>query len=138
MSSLFYFKLAFTNLKKNRKTYIPYLLTCIITIMMFYCLSAVAKNSGLDEMPGSASLKLILEYAVFITGIFAAVFLFYTNSFLIKQRKKEFGVYQVLGMDKRNVAKMEICETVITAVSALVLGLGLGMILGRLMFLRCV
>ena len=75
MSIAFYFKLAFTNLKKNHKTYIPYLLTCIITIMMFYCLSAVARNSGLDQMNGSESLKLILKYAVWVTGIFAAVFL---------------------------------------------------------------
>ncbi|MCU6748617.1 ABC transporter permease [Faecalicatena acetigenes] len=135
MSIAFYFKLAFTNLKKNHKTYIPYLLTCIITIMMFYCLSAVARNSGLDQMNGSESLKVILKYAVWVTGIFAAVFLFYTNSFLIKQRKKEFGVYQVLGMDKRNLIKMEVCETLITIVVSLTAGLSMGMLFGRLMFL---
>ena len=126
MSSTFYFKLAFTNLKKNHKTYIPYLLTCIITIMMFYCLSSIARNSGLDEMPGGESLKMILSWAVSVTGMFAAIFLFYTNSFLVKQRKKEFGVYQVLGMDKRNLAKMEVCETLITAAVSLVFGLHRG------------
>ncbi|MBC5687590.1 ABC transporter permease [Mediterraneibacter sp. NSJ-55] len=135
MSKVFYFKLAFTNLKKNHKTYIPYLLTCIITIMMFYCLSAVSRNSGLDQMNGSESLKWILKYAVWTTGIFAVIFLFYTNSFLIRQRKKEFGVYQVLGMDKRNLIKMEICETVITTVIGLTVGLLLGMLFGKLMFL---
>ncbi len=135
MSSTFYFKLAFTNLKKNHKTYIPYLLTCIITIMMFYCLSSIARNSGLDEMPGGESLKMILSWAVSVTGMFAAIFLFYTNSFLVKQRKKELGVYQVLGMDKRNLAKMEVCETLITAAVSLVFGLGLGILFGKLMFL---
>lgn len=132
---MFYLKLAFTNLGKNRKTYFPYLLTCILTIMMFYVMSAIGRNAGLDAMHGSWQLKTILLYAARVTGLFAALFLFYTNSFLVKQRKKEFGLYQVLGMDKMNMAKMLACESGVTACASLMLGLVLGLALGKLMFL---
>lgn len=132
---MFYLKLAFTNLKKNRKTYVPYLLTCVLTVMMFYVMNAISRNEGLKEMQGADNLKIILGWAVVVTGIFSAVFLFYTNSFLVKQRKKEFGLYQVLGMDKRNLAKMMGWETVLSIVLSMALGLILGILLGRLMFL---
>ncbi len=132
---MFYPKLAWTNIKKNGKTYIPYILTGILTIMMLYVMIAISLNTGLDQMEGSNVLKLILRWAATITGIFSAIFLFYTNSFLVKQRKKEFGLYQVLGMDKGNLAKMMVWETVLTTVISLLMGLGLGMLLGKLMFL---
>lgn len=132
---MFYLKLALTNLKKNGKTYFPYLLTCILTVMMFYVMYAIGKNEGLDTIEGSGYLKTILSYAAWITGFFAAVFLFYTNSFLIKQRKKELGLYQVMGMDKRNLAKMLLCESLLTAGCSLAAGLILGLLLGKLMFL---
>ncbi|PWJ48247.1 FtsX-like permease family protein [Faecalicatena contorta] len=132
---MFYLKLALTNLKKNGKTYVPYLLTCVLTVMMFYVMSAISRNEGLDQMPGAGSMKTILAWAAIITGIFSAVFLFYTNSFLVKQRKKEFGLYQVLGMDKRNLAKMMKWETILTVIFSLTAGLLGGVLLGRLMFL---
>lgn len=132
---MFYLKLAVTNIRKNRKSYFPYIFTCVLTIMMFYTMDAICKNKGIYEMPGSASMVYVLNMASWITGIFAAIFLFYTNSFLVKQRKKEFGVYQVLGMDKRNLIKMILCETCLTAAVSIGLGILLGILLGRLFFL---
>ncbi|WP_251389503.1 ABC transporter permease [Mediterraneibacter agrestimuris] len=132
---MFYPKLAVTNIRKNRKSYFPYILTCILTIMMFYTMDAICKNKGVYEMRGSDAMIAVLNMASWITGIFAAIFLFYTNSFLIKQRKKEFGVYQVLGMDKRNLMKMLLCETFLTAVVSIGIGLVLGILLGKLFFL---
>lgn len=132
---MFYPKLAWTNIKKNGKTYIPYILTGILTIMMLYVMTAISRNKGLNEMQGSAVLIMILKWAVAITGIFSAIFLFYTNSFLVKQRKKEFGLYQVLGMDKGNLAKMMVWETILTTGISLAAGLLLGVLLGKLMFL---
>lgn len=132
---MFYPKLALTNLKKNGKTYIPYLLTCVLTVMMFYVMYAISKNTGLDQMQGATSLKIILGWAVIVTGIFSVVFLFYTNSFLVKQRKKEFGLYQVLGMDKGNLTKMMAWESILTILVSIVLGLAAGILLGKLMFL---
>ena len=132
---MFYPKLAFTNLKKNGKVYIPYLLTCVLTVMMFYVMNAISRNTGLDQMQGADTLRLVLRWAVTITGIFSVVFLFYTNSFLVKQRKKEFGLYQVLGMDKGNLTKMMAWESILTTLISILLGLVLGVLLGKLMFL---
>lgn len=132
---MFYPRLAVTNIKKNHKSYVPYILTCVLTIMMFYTMDAICKNEGVNQMLGAETMMTILNMASWITGIFSAIFLFYTNSFLIKQRKKEFGVYQVLGMDKWNLTKMLLCETLLTAVVSIGFGLLLGILLGKLMFL---
>lgn len=132
---MFYLKLAVTNIKKNRKSCFPYILTCVLTIMMFYTMDAICKNDGISNMPGGETMRSVLNMASWITGIFAAIFLFYTNSFLIKQRKKELGIYQVLGMDKRNLARMLLCETFLTAAVSIGMGLILGILLGKLFFL---
>ncbi len=132
---MFYLKLAVTNIKKNHKSYVPYILTCILTVTMFYTMDAICKNEGVKQLPGAEAMLVILNMASWVTGIFAAIFLFYTNSFLIRQRKKEFGVYQVLGMDKRNLTKMLLCESMLTALISIGSGLLLGLLLGKLMFL---
>lgn len=135
MSSSIYRKLAVTNLKKNRKSYIPYLLTCIVTIAMFYIMHSLIYNEGIQQMLGADSLTIILSYGTGVVGIFAVIFLFYTNSFLMKQRKKELGLYNVLGLGKCHIAKMLVCEMVIVAGSSLMLGLGGGILLNKLIFL---
>lgn len=132
---MFYPKLAVTNIGKNRKNYVPYILTCVLTVMMYYVMDAISKNEGLSGIPGTEYMMEILRMASSITGIFSAIFLFYTNSFLIKQRKKEFGLYQVLGMDKRNLTKMIVWEMLITAAVSVGIGLLGGLLLGKLMFL---
>lgn len=135
MRKVLYPKLAATNIKKNGKTYFPYLLTCMLTVMMFYDLLMVSTNSALNTMPGASQLRLILNFAVTITGGFSAIFLFYTNSFLIRQRKKEMGLYQVLGMDKKNLTKMMLWESIYTAGAGILGGILLGIVFGRLIFL---
>ena len=100
----FYPKLAASNMKKNRKTYFPYVLTCILTIAMFYVFKSLALNPGIEKMFGGSTIAYILELGSFVVALFAFVFLFYTNSFLIKRRKKEFGVFNILGMEKRHLA----------------------------------
>lgn len=135
MRKVLYPKLAATNIKKNGKTYFPYLLTCMLTVMMFYDLLMVSTNSALNTMLGASQLRLILNFAVSITGGFSAIFLFYTNSFLICQRKKEMGLYQVLGMDKKNLTKMMLWESIYTAGAGILGGILLGIVFGRLIFL---
>ena len=135
MRNVLYPKLASTNIKKNGKTYFPYLLTCILTVMMFYDLLLVSTNSALDTMPGASQLRLILNFAVTITGGFSAIFLFYTNSFLVRQRKKEMGLYQVLGMDKTDLTKMMVWESIYTAGAGILGGILAGIVFGRLIFL---
>ncbi len=131
MSSSIYGKLALTNLKNNRKTYIPYIFTAILTVMMYYIMDALSRSQGI----GDQSLHLILVYARAVIVIFAIIFLFYTNSFLIKRRKKEIGVYNILGMGKRHIARMLIVETVIMAAVSIGAGLIFGIIFSKLMYL---
>lgn len=135
MSRFFYTKLALTNLNKHRKTYIPYILTCICTIAMFYMMHFISGNPGLKEMSGGDSLMMILNFGNIVIGVFSVIFLFYTNSFLIKRRKKEFGLFNILGMEKKHIAKVIVWETFFVAVFSLVIGLASGMIIGKLMFL---
>jgi putative ABC transport system permease protein len=131
VSSSIYGKLALTNLKNNRKTYIPYVLTSILTVMMYYIMDGLSRNSSI----GDGNVHLVLVYARAVILIFAVIFLFYTNSFLIKRRKKEIGVYNILGMGKRHIARMLIVETLVTATVSIGTGILFGGIFSKLMYL---
>ena len=135
MNSFLYAKLAATNIRKNAKNYIPYILTCIVTIMMFYMLCFLAKNTALRSMSGGDSLIVILGLGTIVIGIFAVIFLFYTNSFLIKRRKKEIGLYNILGMEKKHIAKVLAFESLYVAILSITLGLSFGILLSKLMVL---
>ena len=131
MSSTLYHKLAVTNLKNNCKTYVPYILAAVLCVMMFYMIDALSRSGSI----GVAAMQLCLRYAVAIILIFSVIFLFYTNSFLIKRRKKEIGVYHILGMGKSHIAKMMAVETILTAAISIVAGVVLGVIFGKMMYL---
>lgn len=135
MNNSFYFKLAKTNLMENKKTYFPYILACTCAIIMFYTMDCMVLNEGLDRIRAAEALKMLLRFGVQIISIFSTVFLFYTNSFLIKRRKKEIGIYNVLGMEKKHIAKVLSIETVIIAIISLSLGILGGIIVGKLIFL---
>lgn len=131
MNNFIYEKLAVTNLKNNRKTYVPYIFTGVLTVMMFYIIDALSKGKGITQN----TLKICLQYATGVIIVFAVIFLFYTNSFLIKRRKKEIGVYNILGMGKRHIARMMAVETILTAGISILGGLVFGIIFGKLMYL---
>ena len=109
----------------------PYILTSMLMVMMFYMFDALTKSKDLRM----ETLRLCLQYATGVMVIFSVIFLFYTNSFLMKQRKNEIGVYNVLGMGKRHIAKMMAVETVIIAGVSMIGGLILGIIFGKMMYL---
>lgn len=132
MSSSIYMRLALTNLRNNRKTYLPYILTAALTVMMYYIINALGRSSSI---PDDSALHSCLGIASNIMVVFAVIFLFYTNSFLIKRRKKELGVYNILGMGKRHIAKMLCVETLLTGVVSIGAGLVFGLIFSRLMYL---
>ena len=134
MSSGFYAKLAFTNIKKNKKTYLPYILTCIGTILMFYVMMFIASNPGLSSMKGGSQLTIIMDLGCIVIGIFAVIFLLYTNSFLIKRRKKEIGLYNILGLEKKHIAKMMFFEILYIEGISLIMGVFFGVILSKLLF----
>lgn len=127
-----YTKLAITNIKNNRQFYFPYLLTGIITVAMFYIMCALESNPGIQSMPGAKDLGLILRLGIGVIGIFAVIFLFYPNSFIIKRRKKELGIYNILGMEKRHIAKILSKEAFFTAIIAIGGGLVTGVLFHKL------
>ena len=103
MNKFFYPKLAASGLNKNRRLYIPYLLTCMFTVAMFYIVKSLSLNPGLSDMVGDTTMTFTMDFGCVVIGLFALIFLFYTNSFLMKQRKKEFGLFHILGMEKHHL-----------------------------------
>ncbi len=135
MNKFFYQNLALNNIKKNYKTYIPYMLTCIGTIMMFYNMVYLVVAKSIEIVSDSGSLRQILFLGAIVIGIFSLIFLFYTNSFLIKKRKKEFGLFNILGMEKKHISKIMFYETVITSSITLTVGILSGILLSKLIIL---
>ena len=125
----FYPKLAWGNIVRNRQFYVPYLLTLIGTAAAFYIIAALAGARDLPVMTRYIYLSMFMLIGLFVIAIFAVIFLSYTNSFLMKRRRKELGLYNVLGMGKRNIARMLGMETVYTAI----IGIGGGILAGLLL-----
>lgn len=135
MHSLLLSKLATSNIKKNSKTYLPYILTSIGIIAMFYNMVSLAVNSSLKLMAGGGSMQEMLKFGTWIIGIFSLIFLFYINSFLMKRRKKEFGLYNILGMEKKHIAKIAAFETLYISIISIASGILCGLLLNKLMYL---
>ena len=106
MNKFFYGKLAFGNLRKNGRLYLPYILAAVGIGAMYYIMVALTGDKGIEKMPGGGDLKMIMGLGCVVIMIFAVIFLFYTNSFLMKRRKKEFGLFHILGMEKKHIGKM--------------------------------
>lgn len=132
MKTGFYPKLAFDGIRKNRRMYVPFICTCIGMVMMFYIISYLHYSDTIASMNGGQIMRSTLNLGSIVVGIFSCIFLFYTNSFLIRRRKKEFGLYHILGMGKLNIARILFWETLLTAVISLVLGIGFGILFSKL------
>lgn len=132
MREFFYPKLAINGIKKNKRLYFPYILTGSVMIMMYYILAYLAKSPILIQMKGGSILSTILPLGSAVIAIFSAIFLFYTNSFLIRQRNREFGLYNILGMDKRNISCIMFWENMVVAAIVILCGLTLGIALSKL------
>ena len=133
MNSKIYGKLAVTNLKNNRKSYIPYILESAFSVMMYFIMDNLYRNRSLVEK--GSPLAIMLSYADAVLLIFSIIFLFYINSFLIKRRKKELGIYNILGMGKGHLGKMLFLESVITTVASIIGGILAGILLSKLVYL---
>lgn len=130
---MFYLKLALTNIKKNGKIYFPYLITSIFTVMMFYCVKFLGGDNGLRK--DSESAAMMMSLGVYVVIIFSVIFLLYINSFLMKNRKKELGLYNILGMEKRHVMLIIFFETLIVYLISLGFGILTGVLFSKLMML---
>ncbi len=126
-----YPKLAWHGIIKNQKNYLPFLLTSIGITMMYYIISYLTYSKSVYEMRGGQEMQMILSWGTAVVAIFAAIFLFYMNSFLMRRRKTEFGLYNILGMGKWNIARILFWQNFMLFVASLLGGLGLGVVLSK-------
>lgn len=126
MKTGFYPRLAWTGICKNRQFYLPYILTCIGMVTMQFIVTSLHGSGVLRQMPGGTTITEMMSLGKGIVAVFAVLFLFYTNSFLMRRRKKEFGLYNMLGMGKRHIALILAWETLIIAAISLLAGVCVG------------
>lgn len=127
-----YVRLAKNNLKNNKSLYVPYMVAGMITVLMFYIMMFINNSAGLEKMRGAYYITTIMSFGVIVVGVFSYIYIFYTNSFISKRRKKEMGIYNILGMEKRHIAKVLAIETVFTAFVSIVGGIVAGILFSKL------
>lgn len=132
MKNGLYTKLAWTGIQKNRKLYLPYMLTCIGMVVMCYIVSFLKYSPVFGSLPGGDTVQAFLNMGFGVMCVFSLLFLFYTNSFLIRRRKTEFGLYNILGMGKKNLALVLGIETLLIALITLAAGLFCGILFSKL------
>ena len=132
MKNTFYFQLAWTGIGKNKKLYFPYLITCTGMIMMYYIVTSLSLSPVIRVLRGGDTIQTMLGLGSYVVAFFSVLFLFYSNSFLIRRRRKEFGLYNILGMGKVNIGRILLGETVITVIITLVAGLLFGVLFSKL------
>ena len=128
----FYPRLAAGSIRKNKRMFLPYVLTCIGMVMMFYIIMFLEVSDTVSQLSGGETIKSIFMLGSWVIWIFAGIFLFYTNSFLMRRRKKEFGLYNILGMGKRNIGRILFWETLIIALFSIIIGLLAGILFSKL------
>lgn len=128
-------KLALSNLRRNKRTTIPFMLTSALCTLMLYLVISLENSPAVSESFGGAQMQMMLGFGELVIVLFTVIFLFYTNSFLMKQRKREFGLFNILGLAKKDIAMVLFVELLICWAASLVAGIGLGMILDKGMYL---
>ena len=131
----FYIRLAVSNIKKNKPVYYPFFLTNVLSVMIFYVMASIQNQTIIATLPGSYIFVQFIKVGVIMTGLFAGVFLLYTNGLLIRQRKKELGLYNIFGLEKKHIAKVLMLESLLLTAAGLIAGIILGVFLGKLFFL---
>ena len=131
-----FLKLAVSNIKRNKGTYIPYMITCICCIAMTYLMFFVTQSKDLSvQVPDSAMVTSIMFLGIAVIYIFSFIFLLYSNSFVMKRRQKEIGLYNILGLEKGHIMKMMAVETLLTSVISIIGGIAAGILGSKLALL---
>ena len=128
-------KLAATGIRKNSIVYLPYILTTALSVCIFFIFNCIIKNDFLKNVPHAEYLRILLEIGKVLLGIILAPFLFYTNSFLIKRRKKEIGLFSILGLEKKHISIMMFMETFFIYIISMTIGLVTAVVFAKLAFL---
>ena len=137
MKAGLYPKIAADGIRKNGRLYIPYFITCILMVALFYIMHMLGFSGMLKNFEGASTARDMLKLGTYIMAAFGTIFLFYTQSTLVKGRLKEFGLYSVLGMNRRNLGRIIFFETVISWFIAMAGGLIAGVGLSKLAELGC-
>ncbi len=128
----YYPKLAFESIRKNKQLYIPYLITCILMVSIYYILSSLIESPAIKSIYGADIIITILSLGLWVIIFLAVLILFYSNSFLIRRRKKEFGLYSILGLSQLNIVYIQFFESLFIALTSLIVGIGLGILFSKL------
>ncbi|HUM84202.1 MAG TPA: ABC transporter permease [Lachnospiraceae bacterium] len=131
----FYPKLAFTGMLRNKRIFLPYLLSVIVMAGMFYVLMFISTDKMIGQMPGSSQLTMLLSFGCLLVGFFSFIIMLYTNSFVMKNRQKELGVYYILGMEKRHIAYLLFFEGIYMAIAGIAGGILAGILFSKLVLL---
>ncbi len=129
---LLYPKLAWQGIRKNAETYLPYLLMGILMVGVSYIMNYLTRPTLMGALSMGGTTLMVLQMGKIVISVFSVIFLYYCNSFLIRRRMKEFGLYNILGMGKGNIARVMLWETLLTALLVFAGGLLLGLSLSRL------
>ncbi len=132
MKTNFFPKLAWNGIIKNKKIYIPYIISCMGVLTMYFIMQSLSVSPILETMRGGSNVAQVLSLGKFVIMVFSALFLLYTNSFLTKSRYKEFGLYNILGMGKKDVNKVVILENLFVSIISIIGGLGFGILFSKL------
>ena len=129
-------KLAVQNIRNNKSTYIPYMITCIFCIAMIYMMEFLRDCPTLDRaVRHAAEVRMILSTGEVVVVIFCVIFLIYSNSFLMKRRQKEIGLYNILGLERNHIGIVLLLETIFTTILSLTGGIAIGILASKLSLL---
>lgn len=140
MNSRLLHKLVFASMKNNKKTLFPFFLSTSITILVYYILASLAFGPFIyydhkEVFYGAQTIAILLEMGSNVVGLFAMIFIFYANQFVMKERKREIGLYGVLGLSRFNIGRMMIAESALTGIGCLLVGIAAGSFLNKIMLL---
>ena len=127
-------RLALTNLKKNRRLYFPYALMTIVSTAIAYIFASLAFHPDLGQVKGADGVTMVLGFGMIVVMLAVAIMVLYANSFVMKQRSKEFGVYSILGLEKKHLLLMTFLENLVFSASTILSGLLLGLALDKLFY----
>ena len=135
MRKFFYFRLALSNVRRNKLTYLPYLVATAVMSGVFLLIAGLLFSKGLTNTPSGDTARAVFGFGLVVYALFTFFFMLYINNFLIKRRKKEFGLYGILGMDKRHVGRVLVWESAFVFGGGLACGIAIALVFGRLLFL---
>ena len=125
---MFYLKLAFQNIRKSLSNFSPFLLATTSMFAMTLILSNLAFSESLDQLKGADAVRMMMKFGLAIIVLFSVIIVSYSYRFLLKQRTREFGLYNILGLNKRNIATISFWELLMTFAATVVTGTVLGLI----------